>query len=168
MPDVPDLGEMCVYRGTESGFVPEEPIACPEVNYWQESHLSYYWYRVQFSDIHGNNSEFSDELVGQYPTSVDEGMPTTFSVRQNIPNPFNPTTAIAFDLPKQAAVSLRVFDLAGHTVRVLLDHEATPQGRHEAVWNGRDDSGRQVASGAYFYRLEAGDYSETKRMVLIK
>jgi predicted GH43/DUF377 family glycosyl hydrolase len=89
-------------------------------------------------------------------------------LHQNSPNPFNPQTTIAYDLPKQTAVSLRVFDVSGRLVRVLVDGEIVAEGRNEAVWNGRDDTGRQVASGTYFYRLEAGEYSETKRMALIK
>jgi hypothetical protein len=84
------------------------------------------------------------------------------------PNPFNPHTTIAFDIPRPEVVSLRVFDLSGSLVRNLLVAESRTSGRHELVWNGRDDAGREVASGAYFYRLEAGDFSETKRMVLIK
>ena len=84
------------------------------------------------------------------------------------PNPFNPQTTIAFEIPEQRAVSLRVFDLSGRLVKELITTEEYTPGRHEVVWNGRDDAGRQVASGTYFYRLEAGSYSETKRMVLVK
>jgi len=84
------------------------------------------------------------------------------------PNPFNPQTTIAFEIPRQELVALRVFDMAGRLVKELITAEPHTPGRHEVVWNGRDDSGRQVASGTYFYRLEAGQYSETKRMVLIK
>jgi hypothetical protein len=84
------------------------------------------------------------------------------------PNPFNPHTTIAFEFPKRESVTLRVFDLSGRLVRSLITAELHTPGRHEVVWNGRDDSGRQVASGTYFYRLETGNYSETKRMALIK
>ena len=84
------------------------------------------------------------------------------------PNPFNPQTTIAFELPNEQAASLRVYDVSGRLVRVLVDGEVVAQGRHEAIWNGRDDTGRRVASGTYFYRLEAGAYTETKRMVLVK
>ncbi|MFH2052904.1 MAG: FlgD immunoglobulin-like domain containing protein, partial [bacterium] len=85
-----------------------------------------------------------------------------------VPNPFNPTTTVAFELPAQEAVSLHVFDLQGRLVRTLLSGEVVPQGRHEAVWDGRDASGRQAASGTYFFRLEAGGQVETKRAVLVK
>jgi flagellar hook assembly protein FlgD len=84
------------------------------------------------------------------------------------PNPFNPQTTIAFELPNEQAVSLRVFDISGRLVRELVAGETMTMGRHETVWNGRDNTGRRVASGTYFYRLEAGEYSETKRMALIK
>jgi hypothetical protein len=84
------------------------------------------------------------------------------------PNPFNPQTTIAFELPKRESVTLRIFDISGRLVRSLIAAKPHTPGRHEVVWNGRDDAGRQVASGTYFYRLEAGSYSETKRMVLIK
>ena len=85
-----------------------------------------------------------------------------------VPNPFNPTTTVAFELPTQNAVSLHVFDLQGRLVRTLLSGEVVPQGRHEAVWDGRDASGRQAASGTYFFRLETGGQVETKRAVLVK
>ena len=84
------------------------------------------------------------------------------------PNPFNPRTTIAFELSTQETVNLHIFDLSGHLVRDLVKRGVFASGRHEAVWNGRDNSGRQLASGTYFFRLEAGGYTETKRMVLIK
>ena len=71
--------------------------------------------------------------------------------------------------PKYANLLVSVDSFSGfRAVRVLVDGEVTDPGRHESIWNGLDDTGRQVASGTYFYRLEAGEYSETKRMVLIK
>ncbi len=66
------------------------------------------------------------------------------------------------------AVSLRVYDLAGSLVDVILDNEIVSQGRNDVVWRGRDLEGRVVPAGVYFYRLEAGQYSETKRMMLVK
>ena len=70
-------------------------------------------------------------------------------------------------LERRLRLDLSVFDGRGRRVR-RLDAGIRDAGRHEVVWNGRDDTGRQVASGTYFYRLEAGSYSETKRMVLLK
>jgi len=100
---------------------------------------------------------------------VEDGdIPNSYALQSNVPNPFNPQTTIAFEIPEQQAVTLRVFDMSGRLVRELISSEPHTPGRHEVVWNGRDDTGRQVASGTYFYRLEAGSYSETKRMVLVK
>jgi FG-GAP-like repeat/ASPIC and UnbV/Secretion system C-terminal sorting domain len=108
------------------------------------------------------------EEVNTSSVAESDQLPQAIDLHACFPNPFNPQTTIAFDLPKQAAVSLRVYDVSGRLVDVLLDDEVANQGRNEAVWNGRDAQGQTVSAGIYFYRLEAGDYSETKRMALIK
>jgi len=87
---------------------------------------------------------------------------------RNTPNPFNPQTTIAFDLPSEQAVSLCVYDVSGRLVGVLIDNVIAQAGRNEVVWRGRDLDGRIVSAGIYFYRLTAGPYTETKRMVLVK
>ena len=84
------------------------------------------------------------------------------------PNPFNPQTTISFELQSEIAVNLRIYDVSGRLVDVLVDGEIAHQGRNEVAWQGRDQSGRQLPSGTYFYRLEAGGYVETKRMTLLK
>lgn len=84
-----------------------------------------------------------------------------------VPNPFNPSTTVSFDLPEAGLVRLSVFDVAGRLVRTLVD-EMVPHGRHEAVWDGRDASGREVASGSYLARLQFGGKVETVRMGLIR
>lgn len=86
----------------------------------------------------------------------------------NQPNPFNPSTSITFSLEGAARVDLRVFDLRGRLVDVLLEDFNAPQGRNEVVWQGRDQSGRQLPSGTYFYQLEAGGYVEAKTMTMLK
>ena len=88
-------------------------------------------------------------------------------LNQNYPNPFNPGTRIAFDLKEPSAVSLRIYDANGRLVRNLIE-EKRESGRHEIAWDGKDDSKREVASGVYFYRLTAGSFSETKKMVMLK
>jgi len=84
------------------------------------------------------------------------------------PNPFNPSTTIAYDLPRPAAVDLIVYDVAGRVVRSLLTAGNVPAGYHEVVWNGRDNAGRAAASGLYFLRLDTGVYSETRRITLVR
>jgi hypothetical protein len=83
------------------------------------------------------------------------------------PNPFNPQTTIAFELPRDGRVAVTVHTLAGEKVATLVDGERTA-GRHEVVWSGRDADGRPVPSGVYLYRLVARDHRESRRMVLLK
>ncbi len=129
------------------------------------------------SDLAGDNNAFNDTITTQVQAVDmisgvrDEGIASPDSrirLHGNFPNPFNPQTTIEFEMPSREAVTLRVFDMSGRLVKELAGAEELHPGRHEVVWNGRDDAGRQVASGTYFYRLEAGRYSETKRMVLVK
>jgi flagellar hook assembly protein FlgD len=103
------------------------------------------------------------------PTGIDfpfSSLPDGFELHQNYPNPFNPTTTIAFDLPSSADVSLQVFNLLGQTVRHLQSGFLSA-GAHSVEWDGRTDGGAAVASGVYFYRLTAGDYSHARKMVLL-
>jgi flagellar hook assembly protein FlgD len=87
---------------------------------------------------------------------------------QNVPNPFNPFTTIHYALPEASDVTLVVYDAAGRRVKTLLDVSSMPAGNHEVPWNGVDDRGNRVASGVYFYRLQAGAFVQTRRMVLIR
>jgi hypothetical protein len=95
------------------------------------------------------------------------GVPLSFTLRQNYPNPFNPTTTIEFDLPNQSRVTLKIYDMLGREVRTLIDDDK-PEGFHRVVWDARNDFGLAVASGVYLYRITAGEFSESKRMVLIR
>jgi hypothetical protein len=84
------------------------------------------------------------------------------------PNPFNPVTTISYDLRDPSAVNLTIYDVTGKLVQTLVAAEPTPAGHHEVVWKGRDQAGRVVAAGVYFYRLDAGGYSETRKMILVR
>jgi len=86
---------------------------------------------------------------------------------QNLPNPFNPSTRIAFSLAEASRVRLIVYDAGGRRMAVLLD-ENCEAGEHELIWNGRADSGRPVPSGLYFYRIETDRFEQTRKMVLLK
>jgi hypothetical protein len=101
-------------------------------------------------------------------TDVEDGLPTRYVLHGNYPNPFNPRTEIRYDLPAPATVNLRVYSIAGRLVRELLEGERQDPGRYAIPWNGRDDSGERVASGVYYYKLEADGEALTNRMVLLK
>jgi hypothetical protein len=94
-------------------------------------------------------------------------VPATFELHQNYPNPFNPSTIINFDLPNPAHVRLDVFNVLGQSVVTLKD-EQMEAGYHPVEWNGTDNSGSPVATGIYFYKIQAGDRVETKKMMLLK
>ena len=89
------------------------------------------------------------------------------ALHDNFPNPFNPTTTIAFSLAHESNVKLVIYNMLGQRIRTLVNGKHAP-GSHSVVWNGRDDQGRMVSSGVYFYRLQAGRFIETRRMVLVE
>jgi len=98
---------------------------------------------------------------------VDLALPSSFTLSQNYPNPFNTTTVISYCLRKNAHVRVVVYNLRGQKVKTLVD-EQKPAGEYQTTWEGRNDSGEEVASGVYFYRMNAGDFSQTKKMVLLR
>jgi hypothetical protein len=102
--------------------------------------------------------------------SVTEPVTTrarTMSLGQNVPNPFNPSTSISFVVPVASPAVLAVFDVTGALVRELVD-EVIPAGRRTVQWDGKNDNGESVSSGAYFYRLTVGKHSATRKMLLLK
>ena len=111
------------------------------------------------------------ELQIVFPTGSANGDPTTPVVtnmlNQNYPNPFNPETTISFNLPKAGAASLNVYNVKGQLVKTLVNGQLG-FGNHSIVWNGTDNNGAAVSSGVYYYRLNADNKTETRKMVLVK
>ncbi len=97
----------------------------------------------------------------------EPSVPRRFALAQNHPNPCNPATEIGFELGGRTPSRLRIYDVAGRLVRVLLD-ETLDAGPHAVVWDGRNDQGKPVSSGIYFYRFEAADFAATRRLVVLK
>jgi hypothetical protein len=94
-------------------------------------------------------------------------IPREFNLQQNFPNPFNPTTTIRYDLPRTAQVMLRVFDMLGREVAVLVDEEQEA-GYKSLVWNADNAAGLNLSSGVYFLRLQAGDYTMMRKLMLVR
>ncbi len=90
-----------------------------------------------------------------------------FELMQNAPNPFNPTTTIRYIVPRRSRVEVVIYNLLGRKIRTLVDRDHSP-GQYSAVWDGKDNTGRQVASGVYFYSLKADGFIKSKKMVLLK
>jgi hypothetical protein len=104
-------------------------------------------------------------------TAVSEAdqeiLPDEYKLNQNFPNPFNPTTTITYSLPTRTDVTINIYDLLGRKISTLLSGSEAA-GEHEVVWNGYNYSGERVSSGIYFYRIKAGDFTDSKKMVLLK
>ena len=96
-----------------------------------------------------------------------EALPKTMMLEQNYPNPFNPSTTIRYAVPEAGEISLKIYNLNGQLVKTLVSGVVTA-GNHQVVWDGTDSSGSQVASGAYLYKLEAGDFVQTRKTVLLQ
>jgi hypothetical protein len=164
-----DVYEYAIYRGTSASFTPTTPVAKVRATQYQDvlsqTGVTYY-YKVSAIDISGNEGAMTAVSV---VTGVENsgGIPTEFALGQNYPNPFNPTTEITFAVPKQTNVKVVVYNLAGAEIATLVNQSMSP-GNYRAMWNGRTDDGRSVASGVYFYHLQADGFTATKKMTLLK
>jgi len=106
-------------------------------------------------------------FTGVEDETGDRERPSEFDLSQNYPNPFNPTTKIEFTLARSGFVTLQVYDVLGREVRTLVSEELS-SGYKSVIWDGKNDDGEEVASGVYFYQLKVGDFSEPKKMLLLK
>jgi parallel beta-helix repeat protein len=183
-----DLSHYLVYKDTISGFVPDTnkivEIIPKDSSVFQDYDFvlgKSYYYRVSAWDMTGHQSNYSDEIE-VLATSVDEyteegpPLPRMYQLRQNYPNPFNPTTAIVYYLPdvgyQPAEVEIIIYNLLGQRVRILVKERQYP-GEHRVTWDGKDDAGKDLASGIYFYRLifsgtDLSPLVKPKKMVLIR
>ncbi len=112
---------------------------------------------------------YVDDVTTAVPedTEPQPAMPHRYVLHQNYPNPFNPETTIRYALAQDGQARLAVYNVLGQEVVTLVNRQQ-PAGPHEIVWNGTDGSGLPVSSGLYFYRLQAGEFSETRKMVLLR
>ncbi len=117
-----------------------------------------YWYKLR---------EVSDDGLGAEYGPYKVTFRVTNRLDQNVPNPFNPTTTIAYAIASDNNVSLTIYDVAGRKVRTLVN-ERQKADMYKLAWDGVNDAGSRVASGVYFYKLVAGKFTQTKKMVLLK
>ena len=120
------------------------------------------------SNSYRNYAGFANPSLN--PSDVEEKettIPSEFSVSQNYPNPFNPQTVIEYSLPIDCHVNIIVYNVLGQSVR-RLKNEWEQAGRKSVVWDGKDQKGEEVGTGIYFYKIRAGDFVKTKKMVLLK
>lgn len=97
----------------------------------------------------------------------DAQVPLEYSLKQNYPNPFNPTTTVTYSLEKQSHVELNIYNVLGQKIKTLVDKDQAAN-VYDVTWNGDTDEGKPAASGIYFYEIKAGDYQNTRKMMLLK
>ncbi|MEA3409780.1 MAG: FlgD immunoglobulin-like domain containing protein, partial [Candidatus Eisenbacteria bacterium] len=124
-------------------------------------------YGVDFvsAALRGIENEDLDARLDGYESNG--GIPTVFRLIQNSPNPFNPVTRVAYNVPHESHVAVHVYDVSGRVVRTLVDGSKEP-GRHVAVWDGRNDQGESCGSGVYFCVMETPEYRGSHKMMLLK
>jgi hypothetical protein len=120
-----------------------------------------YHYRLKQIDYDGTSS-YSDEIK-----VVVDLTPNEYALFQNYPNPFNPNTSVKFQVPKSGNVTIKIYDMLGQEVRTLFAEEVL-RGTYTVDWDGLSDAGVQMSSGTYIYRMTAGEFVQSKEMVLLK
>ncbi|MFH1278148.1 MAG: agmatine deiminase family protein [Candidatus Eisenbacteria bacterium] len=148
------------------GVIPAPPVDSTTVDYYV--HAEDNGGRAEGKPRTEPAAWYTFPILGDASTAVAEGAPEAVAVLYpNRPNPFNPSTTFRFDLREEDRVELFVFDVRGRQVRRLVDR-SFPGGSHEVTWDGRDDSGREVPSGVYYYRLRAAGIAYSRPAVLIR
>jgi hypothetical protein len=109
--------------------------------------------------------EFFPDVVAEVLES--HAMLTDYNLAQNYPNPFNPSTTIKYSLRTTSYVTLKIFSLLGEEISTLVNQQES-LGAKEVIWNGKDNQGNLVPSGVYIYSLDAGEYHESRKMILMK
>jgi len=130
----------------------------------------YYWQVVAFNDVGRGNASvtFSFTTIDDPESIEDETLiPHTTALRNNYPNPFNPSTIIAFDMARAGDVTIEVYNIKGQRIKEVVSGSYSA-GRHSVVWNGEDSAGRVVGSGIYFYHMTTSGYSSVRKMLLLK
>ena len=119
-------------------------------------------------DVHENESDPS-ELVNVTLLSLEDihGLPEVFTLHQNYPNPFNPVTTLRYDLPEDGLVNITVYDMMGRAVKTLVNEHQTA-GYRSTHWNATNDAGSPLSAGMYLYTIQAGDFRQTRKMILLK
>ena len=96
-----------------------------------------------------------------------ELLPEVFALHQNYPNPFNPVTTLRYDLPENGLVNITIYDMLGKQVKTLIN-QTQDAGYRSVIWDATNDYGKPVSAGIYLYQIQAGEYMQTKKMVLLK
>ena len=158
---IPDTDGMPVCISQGDTLATEQSFICPEPLRYQYCKLVV-WVQCDYNRVIFQAARIKLTDLSPVSVAVTAELPSNFQLDQNYPNPFNASTTISFTIDHPQFVTLKVYDLLGREVRMLVD-EDRQAGLHNIIFDATD-----LSSGIYFYRLQAGDYSESKRMVLLK
>ncbi|MDP6399867.1 MAG: FlgD immunoglobulin-like domain containing protein, partial [Candidatus Marinimicrobia bacterium] len=118
--------------------------------------------------IDGSAAVYTNALLVVDEWGNGGGVPQVFALKQNFPNPFNPLTQIRYQLPKESLVTIQIYDIMGRLVRSLVSGQKELTGYHQVTWDATNNSGDPVSAGMYLYVIQAGEFRETRKMVLMK
>jgi hypothetical protein len=141
-------------------------VAAPTTTYNDGAVVSGTNYKLSAVDASGYAGGYAGPVEPD-ATGIGDIASYQFRLHQNHPNPFNPTTRITYEVASRVRVTLGVYDVRGGLVKTLVDEDKGP-GAYTAEWNATDFAGERVSTGVYFYRLEAGRFAETRKMILLK
>ena len=166
-----DFEYFILERSTNIEFTEDINSEALITNYFEDDDLEYdteYFYRLYYVSG-GDNSEYSDILSVTLDWMSVEGdqLPKTYALHQNYPNPFNPITTLRYGLPEDAMVNITIYDMMGRVVSNLVNKQQ--YGGYKSVqWNATNNQGEPVSAGVYLYKIQAGDFIDTKKMILLK
>ena len=164
-----DLANYRLYRGTSSSFVPSPAnrIAAPNDTGYADPAGAAYYYKLSAVDVHGNESGFTTLLPGGALDAPAGALPRDFALERPSPNPARDAVTLRYALPREARVTLAIYDAAGRQVRRMVSG-TQPAGEHVARWDLRDEAGHPVGAGLFFVRLEAGSRTFARRMATLR
>ena len=129
----------------------------------------FHWYINALDEEYTVVSDTGEFVLSRAALGAVDGyaIPEQFSLHQNYPNPFNPVTTLRYDLPENALINITIYDMLGRQVKTLMD-QTQDAGYRSIIWDATNDYGKPVSAGIYLYQIQAGEYMQTKKMVLLK
>ncbi len=166
-----DLASYNLYRGVDDGGWKDHlaNVDKSATNYNDKNidANTTYFYQIDAADLSGNTSDRSNQISTTTLNTTDTYLLNKFSLGQNTPNPFNPITKIEYSIPVDSYAQIIIYDIVGNEVKTLVN-EYKIYGQYSILWDGTDNSEESVGGGIYFYKLQTGDFIQTRKMVLLK
>jgi sugar lactone lactonase YvrE len=171
--EAPDFRYFSLHRSSDPDFIPSGANLVTQIT--ETSYIDVgaapggttVYYKLSATDFSGNESDFAEATNSVIAVGPGSDIPVAFALHGNVPNPLSDRAVIGFDLPVSTPVSLTVYDARGRVIRQGIGGSTMPAGRHQWVWDRRDNAGTLVAPGIYFYRLVSPQFSETRKAVVI-